>query len=445
MSVTIREAVESDHDFVVDMMEDALSKYYDGDHSAHANRIFSTHISGGKDRLWFFSHLQKMYIAEVEGHRAGMIHIVGKRQDTVKISPLIVLPRYRYSYGVGKKLLEHAESVAKELGARQLYCTVALQNVKAVKFFQKNGFTKKGESDSHYKLSITEIMLHKLLVGKDYIEQFDRPHISVLPFEKKYSDQVRKLLLEELPNTFKGIDDNWVNSLFEGYERRSTQKIEAKFKLIFIALDPNENVLGVVGATPKKGKPIKLMPFIAKTTPAFVALLKDVPFHLHKYGRKLYIHISPTVEETIALQDNEWELNAVIPAGYHPDKVTQQWSFDVDESSIIRTIRVKEKFLKFIKQGKKDLEVRVGYKSMRSIKEGEVIELTSQISSQVVKITRIKNYSSFNELLENEDPGRIVPGYSKAGLVKLLQEIYPAHKEKLGVLVFQLQLLGGVS
>ena len=131
-------------------------------------------------------------------------------------------------------------------------------------------------------------MLHKLLVGKDYIEQFDRPHISVLPFEKKYSDQVRKLLLKDLPNTFKGIDDNWVTSLFEGYERRESQKVESKFKLIFIAIDPNENVLGVVGATPKKGKPIKLMPFIAKSTPAFVALLKDVPFHLHKYGRKLY-------------------------------------------------------------------------------------------------------------------------------------------------------------
>ena len=70
------------------------------------------------------------------------------------------------------------------------------------------------------------------------------------------------------------------------------------------------------------------------------------------------------------------------------------------------------------------------------IQESAIILLTGKM-----KITRIKNYSSFNELLENEDPGRIVPGYSKARLVKLLQEIYPAHKEKLGVLVFELQLL----
>ncbi len=45
MSVKIREAVKSDHDFVVDLMEKALSKYYDGDHLSHANRnIFYPYI-----------------------------------------------------------------------------------------------------------------------------------------------------------------------------------------------------------------------------------------------------------------------------------------------------------------------------------------------------------------------------------------------------------------
>lgn len=443
MSVKIREAIQDDFNFVVNLMDKALSPYYGGDHRAHAERIFNTHISGGKDRLGFFSLLQKMYIAEVDGVKAGLVHIVGKRQDTVKISPLIVEEKYRGKFGVGKQLLKKAENLAKDLKARQLYCTVAQQNQNAVKFFQNNGFSKKGDSDSHYKTGITELMLHKLLVDQNYVERFDRPHISVLPFEDKYSDQVRKILLKELPKTFKGIDSEWVTSLFAGHYRRHSRQVEAKYKLIFIAVNPKDEVLGIVGATPKKGKPIKLMPFIALDTPSFVALLKDVPFHLREYGRKLYIHITPSVEETIALQDNEWELNGLIPGGYHPELVTQQWSFDVDESSIIRNMRVKEKFLKFIREGKKDLEVRVGYKSMRSINKGEIVELSSQVSSQLVKIKEVSSYSSFNALLNQENPHRIVPGFNKSELLKLLKEIYPSHKEKLGVIVFHLELIGG--
>jgi len=384
-----------------------------------------------------------MYVAEVDGKLAGMVHIVGKRQNTVKISPLIVSESYRKRYGVGNKLLEHAEAAAKEVGARQLYCTVAQKNIDAVNFFKKRGFGKKGESDSHYKKGIVEIMLHKMLVDKDYIEQFDRPHISVLPFERVYEKQVRKLLLEHLPKTFHGIDNDWVDSLFAGYERRHSNAVEAKYKLIFVAVDQNEQVLGVIGATPKKGKPIKLMPFIATTTPAFVALLKDSPFHLREFGRKLYIHISPTVEETIALQENEWTLNGLIPAGYHPDMVTQQWSYELDEKNLIRTIRVKEKFLKHIGKAEKDLEVRVGYKSMLSVKENEILELSSHRNKQLVKIVKVTNYGSFDELLANEESKRIVPGMEKKELLSLLREIYPPHKEKLGVVVFQLQLIGG--
>jgi len=443
MSVKIREAIQDDFDFVVNLMDKGLSPYYGGDHCAHAERIFFTHIYGGNDRLGFFSLLQKMYIAEINGVKAGLIHIVSKRQETLKISPLIVEEKYRGKFGIGKKLLKKAEKVAMDLKARQLYCTVAQQNQNAVKFFQNNGFSKKGKSESHYKIGVTELMLHKLLVDHNYIECFDRPHISVLPFEDKYSDQVRKILLRELPKTFKGINGEWVTSLFEGYYRRHTKQVEAKYKLIFIAVNPDDEVFGVVGATPKKGNPIKLMPFIALDTPSFVALLKDVPFHLREYGRKLYIHITSSLEETIALQDNEWELNGLIPAGYHPNLVTQQWSFDVDEGSIIRKIRVKEKFLKFIRDGEKDLEVRVGYKSMRSIKKGEIVELSSQLSSQLVKIKDVSSYSSFNDLLQKEEPNRIVPGLNKSSLLKLLKEIYPPHKEKLGVIVLHLELIGG--
>ena len=39
---------------------------------------------------------------------------------------------------------------ARQLGQRQLYCTVAEEN-DAYKFFLRNGFIKAGNSPSHYK------------------------------------------------------------------------------------------------------------------------------------------------------------------------------------------------------------------------------------------------------------------------------------------------------
>ena len=36
-----------------------------------------------------------MFIAEQDGQRVGIIHVVEKKQETVKISPLIVSTDYR--------------------------------------------------------------------------------------------------------------------------------------------------------------------------------------------------------------------------------------------------------------------------------------------------------------------------------------------------------------
>src|ERR1035437_4357673 len=220
---TIREAGSEDFQFVVDLMNNALAPFYGGDHTAHAERIFHTHVSGGIDKIGFFSHEQKMFIAEKDGERAGMIHVVGKRQGTYKISPLIVAEKFRSKSGVGTDLLDFAESYARGQGARQIYCTVALQNSAAFRFFLRKGYTVAGRSDSHYKPGITESMLYKLFTSKDYEELFDRPHISVLSCSTQDEDQVRSLLLEVLPKHFDGIDDSWVDALFNGY-RKSESK-----------------------------------------------------------------------------------------------------------------------------------------------------------------------------------------------------------------------------
>lgn len=436
---SIREAVGEDLGFVVSLMVDALTPYYGGDHVAHANRIFSTHVSGGKDKLGFFSKEQRMFIALVDGSPAGMIHVVQKRQGTFKISPLIVSPQYQRDLGVGSRLLRHAEEYAKGNGGRQIYCTVAEQNAPALGFFRKNNYTVAGYSDSHYKNGITELMLYKLFVGPDFQERFDRPHISVLPPEPSHEPRIRELLLEHLPKCFTGIDSSWVDALFNGYRRSKSKNVNEKYKVIFVATDRANDVLGIVGATPKKGEPIKLMPFIATNLPAFTALLSDVPFFLKPHGRKLYVHITPSVDETIALQQQGWRLDAAMPAAYHPDAVTQQWSYDIDGEHVMRMMRVKQKFLDFIKSGRKTLEVRVGYDSIKTVKPGERVSFCSREESEVVRIKDVRKYGSFEAMLEHESPERIVPGKDVASLLRLLRDIYPPDRERLGVVVLEIE------
>lgn len=133
----------------------------------------------------------------------------------------------------------------------------------------------------------------------------DQLHVSVLPLDESNEDikeQVGRLLLEKLQSSFEGITDDWVHALFDGYSRRATFDINTKYKLIYVATDSTGRVIGVAGATPKKGSPIKVMPFITSNAVVFEALLIDIPHQLVPYGHKLYIHINPTADEVMSLQ-----------------------------------------------------------------------------------------------------------------------------------------------
>ena len=445
ISLVIREALKEDFGWVEDVMKIALDSYYDGDHCAHAKRIFNAHINGGFDSLGFFSFEQRMFIAEVEGKKAGMIHLVGKRQATYKISPLIVVSEFQGCFGVGSQLLEYVENYARSHKARQIYCTVAEKNIVALQFFLRKGFIKAGSSDGHYKAGMTEIMLYKPLCEASKIVSLDQHHVSVLPLDETNAEMkelVSRLLLDKLPSSFEGIADDWVRAFFDGYDRRDSLDVNAKYKLVYVAIDSAGSVVGVAGATPKKGNPIKLMPLVATNIVAFEALLIDIPHKLMLLGHKLYIHINPTVDEVVSLQRLGWKLNALMPSAYCAGVITQQWSFNIGEKTM-RTMRIKQRFYNLILSGKKTLEVRVGYGAINSIKVGEHIRLMTNAEGSEVKVKNIRRYKAFEEMLKMESWSSIAPdAKSCEEVLSLLKQIYPPHKEKLGVVVLEFAQVG---
>jgi ASC-1-like (ASCH) protein len=181
------------------------------------------------------------------------------------------------------------------------------------------------------------------------------------------------------------------------------------------------------------------MPLVATTIPAFNALLADITHLLRPFGRKLYVHLVPSVDETIILQRQGWILEAVLPAAYHPLHVTQQWGLDVSGENFMRTMRIKQYYLDKIKGGQKTLEVRVGYDSIKTIKAGDRIRLMSR-TEVIVQVKNVRHYKTFDEMLEHEEASRIVPGLTRSESLKLLQEIYYPEREKLGVIVLELEV-----
>ena len=99
------------------------------------------------------------------------------------------------------------------------------------------------------------------------------------------------------------------------------------------------------------------------------------------------------------------------------------------ETRQIKTLWVREPYLAQILDGRKTVEVRVGYENIRRLQPGDRLRLNDE---HLVTILRIGRYAGFEELLDHEDPAAIAPDLSPSQLLPALRQIYPPDKEALG-------------
>lgn len=433
--IQIRSVELGDLPVVAEMMHNALEPFYGGDHRAHAKRIVETAAQGMQDTKGHFSAAQIMYVAEEDGQIIGLLNFVVKYQGTLKISPLIVLEEAR-GKGISRLLLQRLDEYTKQHHIRQIYCTVSAKNTAALEYFLAHKFVRAGMAIKHYRADIDEVMLYKIVDHGIYPEE---RIISVLPLTPEDELQVRRLVISRLAPYFGGVDNRWMDALLAGYERKGTRDPNEKYKLIWVAKDPDGSVLGVAAATPKKGEPIKLMPLVAEDIQAFSALVAELPGLLREYGRKLYTHVVPTSIEVETLQHYGWRIEAMMPEAYQHGVVTQQWGLVLEEK-VMRMMRVKRPYFNAIMAGTKPLEVRVGYGNIRSIKKGEQIRLECGNNSGVVEVVEVRVYKTFADMLQKEKAGYIVPD-NPVNALAVLRSIYPPEKEQLGAYVFQFKVV----
>jgi len=105
-----------------------------------------------------------------------------------------------------------------------------------------------------------------------------------------------------------------------------------------------------------------------------------------------------------------------------------------------RLIRIYRKYFDQIASGKKTIEVRVGWSSMRKIEPGQLLRFVCQDDSCLTRVVAVREYGSFAELLEKENPERVNPGKTSSEQLVELRQIFPKDKEELGVLAIEIEI-----
>lgn len=105
----------------------------------------------------------------------------------------------------------------------------------------------------------------------------------------------------------------------------------------------------------------------------------------------------------------------------------------------VRVMSIYKQYLDLIASGEKTVEVRVGYPSMRRVTPGQLVRFVSGDEQCLTRVTRVTEYSSFEAMLDQEDPTAIGAVASREELLKAIRSIYPPEKEALGVLAIEVE------
>jgi ASC-1-like (ASCH) protein len=106
-------------------------------------------------------------------------------------------------------------------------------------------------------------------------------------------------------------------------------------------------------------------------------------------------------------------------------------------------INIRMPYMKLIEDGTKTVEVRVGYRRMRTIQAGQELTFVSGGRRVPTRVKRVTEYPSFEEMLNHEDARSIGGelGERREQLLAAIRDIYPPEKERLGVLAIEVEVI----
>ena len=115
--------------------------------------------------------------------------------------------------------------------------------------------------------------------------------------------------------------------------------------------------------------------------------------------------------------------------------------------SDMRQMRAMPHVIEMMGRRRKTLEVRVEYPGYARIRAGDHIRFFSSVKNAVVvKVLEVRRYATIAGVFACEPWEKIAPDFSsKDAAYAILRKIYPPEKEKLGMMVFEIEPVSEVE
>jgi ribosomal protein S18 acetylase RimI-like enzyme len=316
--IEIREAVSNDKEFISNLMEITLNPFYNDDHREKATKILNDHISNSNSNFGLFTTEQKIFVLLKDEQPIGLVDLVRKKQNTFKISPIIIIESER-SKGYGTKLYNFIENYVLKLSGRQIYCTVSEDSTNTIKFFSKNNFTTVGKLQDYYKNGKLEYLMCKdfsYLKSNAIIEDFNIQLITDLS-----SSNVTNQLKIFFDNIIEFSDQSLIDKLSRNIGNKND---------VYVAIKKENQIIGFSVLSKKKSGVVKILPIYYLEN---ICFFRMVNFIEHQFKgtsyKKLYIQTFSLPSEVLYLQTNGWNLESLLPNSYKSNTLSLLWAKNI--------------------------------------------------------------------------------------------------------------------
>ena len=110
-----------------------------------------------------------------------------------------------------------------------------------------------------------------------------------------------------------------------------------------------------------------------------------------------------------------------------------------------REMNLYRRYFDLVAGGRKTIEVRVQYPSLRKLAAGDHIRFVCGRDDAHTIVKRVTRYRSFEDLLDGESPEKVDPDSPRDQQLANIRRIYGPEKEALGVLAIEIELLRPAS
>lgn len=284
-----QELCKSDLILFHDLHHKFISQLYPYSSSKTAESFVNSHNKNYEEH-GYFTLRKKIWKCIVNNIVVGFTVVSEKRGGSIKFGPTIIVPEFR-GQGVGSSFRNLIEKEYEAFGYRKSYSTTNFNNVSAINYILRIGYTIEAHLKDHYEIGKDELVLSKFLKPKKKLLQNSGILGEISSTEKLMYDNLSEYC-ENIDSTF---FSNIRNSLIDSLKKDERLFVNKNRKIFVV------NNFAIALTIPKRGGCVKISPLLLSNNKIENEKLIDQVFSFYKkYFHKIYTLIPMSSKETIA-------------------------------------------------------------------------------------------------------------------------------------------------